>query len=252
MVNISCVFPILLLRSWTIFTITILNSLSGRLHISISCSCFPRALSCPFISDIILCLSFWITYCDVVSVLTAEEVMFFFLLLSALWWIRLWGLCKLSNGTDWQLEKLGLALVGRALFSKTLIKLSADGWGLSSLPVSCLAWGSPVLESTGSMVRLMVTSKRAYTKGHLPGLLLPVPPSQGEPLVVHASDRDPPTLAGRFGSVSCGVTAPFSWVLVHARFCLWLPRAQSLFLPVLWKSCSQIPLAFKVRFHDDS
>ena len=98
----------------------------------------------------------------------------------------------------------------------------------------------------------MVISKRAYTKGHLPGLLLPVPPSQGEPLVLHASDGDPPTLAGRFGSVSCGVTAPFSWVLVHARFCLWLPIVQSLFLPVLWKSCSQIPLAFKVRLHDDS
>ena len=26
------------------------------------------------------------------------------------------------------------------------------------------------------------------------------------------------------GSVSCGVTAPFSWVLVHTRFCLCPPR----------------------------
>ena len=32
--------------------------------------------------------------------------------------------------------------------------------------------------------------------------------------------------------VSCGVTAPFSWVLVHTRFCLCLPRV---YFPVLCK-----------------
>ena len=42
--------------------------------------------------------------------------------------------------------------------------------GLHSLPVSCFAWGNPVLESTGSMVWLLATSKRIYT-----WLLLPVP-----------------------------------------------------------------------------
>ena len=49
------------------------------------------------------------------------------LLLSALWWMRLRGLCKLPDGKNWQWEKLGLALVGRALLSKALIQLSADG-----------------------------------------------------------------------------------------------------------------------------
>ena len=34
------------------------------------------------------------------------------------------------------------------------------------------------------------------------------------------------------GSVSCGVTAPCSWVLAHTRFCLWPPR---LCFPVLCK-----------------
>ena len=29
---------------------------------------------------------------------------------------------------------------------------------------------------------------------------------------------------GKSGSVSCGVTTPFSWVLVHTRFCLCPPR----------------------------
>ena len=34
--------------------------------------------------------------------------------------------CKLLDGTDWPWEKLGLALVGRALLSKALIQLPAD------------------------------------------------------------------------------------------------------------------------------
>ena len=73
----------------------------------------------------------------------------------------------------------------------------------------------------------------------------------GEPLPVHASTRDPLTLAGSFGSVSCGVTAPLLWVLLHARFCLCPPRLESAFPPVLWKSYNQIPLAFQARFPGD-
>ena len=38
--------------------------------------------------------------------------------------------------------------------------------GLYSFPVSCLAWGDPVLESKGSMVGLMVATKRTYANGH--------------------------------------------------------------------------------------
>ena len=37
---------------------------------------------------------------------------------------------------------------------------------------------------------------------------------------------------GKSGSVSCGVTAHFSWVLVHTRFCLCPPRV---YFPVLCK-----------------
>ena len=74
----------------------------------------------------------------------------------------------------------------------------------------------------------------------------------GEPLLTHVSTGDPPTLAGRFGSVFCGVTAPFLWVLVHTRFRLCPPRLESLFPPVLQKSYNWIPLAFKVRFPGDS
>ena len=92
-------------------------------------------------------------------------------------------------------------------------------------------WGS-----MGSMVELMVTSKRTYVKGDLPGLLLPGPHPCGKPLLTHASTGDPPTPAGSFGSVCCGVTAPLLGVPVHTRFCLCPPRLAFSFAPVLWKS----------------
>ena len=50
---------------------------------------------------------------------------------------------------------------------------------------------------------------------------------------------------------SCGVTAPFLWVLVLLRFILCPPRLVSLFPPVLWKSCNQILLILKARFPVD-
>ena len=71
-----------------------------------------------------------------------------------------------------------------------------------------------------------------------------------EPLLTHTSTGYPPTLAGSFGSVSCGVTALFLWVLVHARFCLCPWKLESV-SPVLWKwnsAClwGQIPWGFPV------
>ena len=40
------------------------------------------------------------------------------------------------------------------------------------------------------------------------------------PPPTHISAKDSWTLTSKSGSVSCGVTAPFSWVLVHTRLCL--------------------------------
>ena len=65
-------------------------------------------------------------------------------------------------------------------------------------------------------------------KGDLPRQLSPVPQPCGEPLLTHASTRDPPTLAGSFGSVSCGVTALFLQVLVRGFLCP--PSLGSVFL----------------------
>ena len=236
---------------------------------------------------------------------------------SVFWWMRLGELCKFPDGRDWQWGKLGLALVGRAMFSKVLIQLSADGWSCTpSLPrasqvalvvknlpanagdirdrgsvpgsgraprgehgnplqYSCLEnpmdrgvwWATihrvskswtrlkwlsmqdPGLGSTGSMVGLMATYKEDLRQGA---------PSRTAAASTAVNHCDPclhrrlSILAGRSGSVSWGITVPFSWVLACARFCSCPPRVQSLFPPVLWKYCNQIPLAFKVRFPGES
>ena len=78
----------------------------------------------------------------------------------------------------------------------------------------------------------------------------PCPCSEPQPLPASAGDS--PTLAGRSSSVSCGVTAPSPWVLMHTLLCVCPPRVESLFPPVLSKSCNQIPLAFKVWFSGNS
>ena len=88
------------------------------------------------------------------------------------------------------------------------------GWPETTQP-----WG------LGLCGRLMVNFKRIYAKGDLS-----VPHYHGP---IHASREGPPTLAGRFGSVSYRVTAPLFWVLVHAKFCLCPPRLEHLFPPVL-------------------
>ena len=58
------------------------------------------------------------------------------------------------------------------------------------------------------------------------------PQSCSRPPPTHTSAGDSWTFTGKSGSVSCGVTAPFSWVLLHTRFCLCPPRVC---IPVLCK-----------------
>ena len=52
----------------------------------------------------------------------------------------------------------------------------------------------------------------------------PCPQPCSRPLLTYASTRDSWAPMGKSGSGSCVVTAPFSWVLVHTRFCLCPPR----------------------------
>ena len=62
-------------------------------------------------------------------------------------------------------------------------------------------------------------------------------------LAAHASAGDSWTLTGKSGSVSCGVTAPFSWPTQGFVFSL-----QESVSPVMWKFRNQIPMAFQVKF----
>ena len=43
--------------------------------------------------------------------------------------MKIRGLWTLPDGRDWLQGKLGLALVGKGMLSKSLIQFSADGWG---------------------------------------------------------------------------------------------------------------------------
>ena len=68
----------------------------------------------------------------------------------------------------------------------------------------------------------------------------PVPCSR--PQLTYASARDYWTLTGKSVSVSCGVTAPFSWVLL-----CFVCALQESVSPVLGRFCNQISLASKVK-----
>ena len=110
----------------------------------------------------------------------------------------------------------------------------------------------------GSMVGLMATSKRAHTKGTSQDCCFQCPPapsphSPSVPMLTHASTGDPPILACRSGKSLVG--DHYSFPLgpdAHKVFVCALPRVESLFPPVPWKSCNSISLAFKVRLPGDS
>ena len=53
----------------------------------------------------------------------------------------------------------------------------------------------------------------------------------GEPLAIHTSAGGPPTLAGRFVSVSCGVPAPLLWVFMCTKLCVCVLQDWSLCFP---------------------
>ena len=96
----------------------------------------------------------------------------------------------------------------------------------------------------GSMVGLMVNSR-----GFMPRGTFQCPPY---PVVSPCRPRGgPQTLAGSFGSVFCGVTAPLLWSWCVQNFVCAL-QDWSLFPPVLWKSYNQILLILKGRLPGDS
>ena len=89
------------------------------------------------------------------------------------------------------------------MLSNALIQFSLDGQG--SVPSLLLV----------EVMRIMGTS---FRRSHACTAAVSGPPP------AHASTGDSWTLVGKSGSVSCGVTAPFSWVLLCSRLCLCPPR----------------------------
>ena len=136
-------------------------------------------------------------------------------ILSALWWIRIRGFWKHPDGRDWLRGKLGHVLMGGAMFSKSLIHFSVDGWGC--VPSLLLDLRPNYAEGNKDNGDLLQNGPYVHHCTQCPWLCSRPPPT-------HTSAGDSWTLMGMSGSVFCEVTALFSWVLVCTRFCLCPPR----------------------------
>ena len=134
-----------------------------------------------------------------------------------LWWRRIRGLCKLPDGRDWLRGKLDLVPMGQAMLCKSLMLKG----GTVFLPCY-LTWGQTMVEVIKKMTTYFQRSPALYALPHS------VPPTLQQATTdgAAASTGYSWTLTGKSGSVSCGVTAPFSWVLVCTR--LFVP-SKSLF-----------------------
>ena len=132
---------------------------------------------------------------------------------------------KLPDGRDWLCGKLGLALMGRAMFSKSLIQFSLDGWGcVPSL------WFGLTYASIPCCSQDCVFSAPEPSSGHC----WPTPPPETPG---HSQANLAESLVGSL-LLSLG-----SWC-AQGLVC----ALQESVSPVMWTFCNQIPLAFKVKF----
>ena len=138
-------------------------------------------------------------------------------------------MCKLPGGRDWQWEKLSLALGGRTVLSEASVQCLVMGRVVLPPCVGCLARGDTALGSMGSMVGIVVTSKRTYINGPLPGLLLLVPPSLRQATDDPHLHRKPSNTSKYIWFSPLWDHCSFPWVLVNTRFCLCPPRVRSVF-----------------------
>ena len=114
--------------------------------------------------------------------------------------------------------------MGGAMLSKLLIQFSVYGWGcVPSLMFDLRPNYGGGSEDNGDLLQ-KVQCKHCRAQ---------CPRPHSRPLLTHASARNSWTLMDKSGSVSCGITAPFSCVLVHTgRFVCALQESVS---PVLCK-----------------
>ena len=106
-------------------------------------------------------------------------------------------------------------LMGGVMLSKSLIPFSVDGWGC--VPPHSFGLRPNYGRGNGS-------NRDLLQKGLCQDGCIQCPWPHCRPPLTHISAGDSWTLTGKSGSVSCGITVPFSWVLVHTKFCLCPPR----------------------------
>ena len=118
--------------------------------------------------------------------------------------------------------------MGRAMLSKSLIQFSINGWG--SVPY--LLFDLRPNYGGGDEDYGNLPQKVPWMHCHTQ-----CPWHCCRPPLTHTSAGDCWTLTGKAGSVSCGVTAPFFWVLVHTRYvwALWASLAGMGFDPWVGK-----------------
>ena len=74
-----------------------------------------------------------------------------------------------------------------------------------------------------TMIEVMKTMATSFQRSH-DALLHSVPPALQQATADPCLCGDSWTLTGKSGTLSCGVAAPFSWVLLRSGFCLCLLR----------------------------
>ena len=105
--------------------------------------------------------------------------------------------------------KLGLVLMGEAILSKSLTQFSVDGRDCVPSLLSDLRPNLGGGNEDNSDLLQKVSCMHCCTQ---------CPRPCRRPLPTPASAGNSWALTGKSGSVSCGVTAPISWVLVHTVF----------------------------------
>ena len=112
--------------------------------------------------------------------------------------------------------KLGIVLMGRAMLSKSWIQVSVDGWGCVPFLLFDLRpnYGGGNEDNCDLLQKVLCT----HCCTLCPWLC-------SRSLPIHASARDSWIFISKSRPhISCEVTFPFFWVLLHTRFCLCPPR----------------------------
>ena len=114
-------------------------------------------------------------------------------------------------------ESVSCYMMGGAMLNKSLIQFSVDEWGY--VPPCSLASGKTMV---GVMVVVLTSSKRT-----LANTSRTVAVSAADSAAGHCWPTPPPEISEDSQArlvQSLVWSAPFSWVLVHTRFCLCPPR----------------------------